>query len=189
MMTNSAFRPSGSSRDEGRQIRVVRSYPRDDGPAHAGGCAAAVAAIAAALRQGGGAEGWHFVEAPELRFPAPVDGPRELEGVDEVELVTPFAAAWRRERAPELAEAGPYAVAPDWVFDADGPGFEAKMRVYERVRVRHAWALDAVASTLAVYALERLRSWGAPTVYRDPARLRAAPFAPLEIDLASVWLA
>jgi len=52
--------------------------------------------------------------------------------------------------------------------------------------VIHAWTLDPVAMTLAVYTRRRAR-WSQPYVYGATERARIPPFEAIEIDLSTFW--
>lgn len=133
----------------------------------------------------GGAGGWWILSEPEVHFPDP-STPKGIEVVD------PDIAGWRRERMPKLPKTAYFPLAPDWVCEVLSPSTEDhdrthKMPLYAREGVRWAWLVDPIARTLEVYVLGERERWKEPTVYRDSARVHAAPFASLELDLAGIW--
>ncbi len=80
--------------------------------------------------------------------------------------VVPDVAGWRRTRMPEVPDDAAISVAPDWVCEVLSERTEREtLEVYELERARHA-LVDK---------------------YEGSARVRAAPFASLELDLAALW--
>jgi hypothetical protein len=64
------------------------------------------------------------------------------------------------------------------------------MPIYAREGVRHAWLLDPLLKTLEVFALSAPSSgrvWTPSGLHRDDARVRAAPFDAIELELALLW--
>jgi hypothetical protein len=52
--------------------------------------------------------------------------------------------------------------------------------------VAHAWLVDPIARTLEVLTA-RAGAFGAVESYRKSERVRAEPFAAVEIDLSELW--
>lgn len=124
-----------------------------------------------------GPGGWLLLDEPELH----------LHG----DVLVPDLAGWRRERMPELPDTAAFELAPDWVCEVLSPSTEAadraeKMPIYGREGVGHVWLVDPVARTLEVFQLEASR-WVVLGTWRDDARVRAAPFAELDLELAGLW--
>jgi hypothetical protein len=127
----------------------------------------------------GGPGGWHILFEPELPLV------RE-------EIVCPDLAGWRVERMPELPLEGHITLPPDWVGEVLNRWTEdykrtTKMLMYAASGVRWAWLLDPAARTLEVFTLADDGRWGKPAVYRDTARVRAAPFDAIELHLSVLW--
>jgi Uma2 family endonuclease len=124
-----------------------------------------------------GPGGWVILFEPELHL-----GP---------DVLVPDLAGWRRARMPELPDTSAFTLAPDWVCEVLSPATQsrdrlAKMRIYGRERVTHAWLLDPVAQVLEVFRREgdlwlRTQSAGGNET------LRAEPFDAIELELAALW--
>lgn len=104
----------------------------------------------------------------------------------------PDIAGWRRERMPELPETAFASLAPDWICEVLSPSTatfdrDAKMPVYAREGVRHAWLVDPLARTLEVFTLDPARQWLPAVTHRDAARVRAEPFDAIELALELLW--
>ncbi|MCC6556719.1 MAG: Uma2 family endonuclease [Polyangiaceae bacterium] len=72
------------------------------------------------------------------------------------EIYRPDVVGWRRERLPELPDATPVAVRPDWICEVLSPSNKRndtikKRRVYHRCGVPHFWIVDPMEETLDVY--------------------------------------
>lgn len=122
--------------------------------------------------------GWWILDEPELHL-----GP---------DVLVPDIAGWRRERMPVLPDVVGFTLAPDWLCEVVSPTTRAldrtrKMRIYAREVVAHCWLVDPVARTLEVYRLEA-GGWVLADTFGGPARVRAEPFAAVELDLRRWWL-
>jgi Uma2 family endonuclease len=125
----------------------------------------------------GGPGGWIILDEPELH----------LQG----DALVPDLAGWRRERMPELPDVAAFELAPDWVCEVLSPSTQshdrvAKMRVYAREGVGHVWLVDPSAKTLEVYRAAD-GAWLRSQVGHGNEKIRAEPFAELELDLAMLW--
>jgi len=125
---------------------------------------------------GGGPGGWIILAEPEIRF-----------GRD---LLIPDLAGWRKERfaAPRK---GPYVVSLDWVCEILSPTTVRidrvrKLSIYAREHVGHAWLIDPLSRTLEVFSLHEER-WLLVGSHQDDEKVRAQPFAAVEIDLSLLW--
>jgi Uma2 family endonuclease len=130
-------------------------------------------------RGSGGPGGWIVLAEPELH----------LEG--DAAILVPDLAAWRRERLPALPEEAFMRLAPDWVCEILSPvsaafDRERKLPIYARAGVPYAWLVDPILRTLEVLA-GRAVGFEPVQAHRDAARVRAEPFAAVEIDLAELW--
>lgn len=124
------------------------------------------------------ADGWVILFEPELHF-----------GRD---VLVPDIAGWRRARLPNVPPDAYLTLAPDWICEVLSTSTEAidrgkKLRIYARQRVAHAWLLDPLAHTLEVLSLEANR-WTQTGNYEGNAKVRAAPFDGIEIDLGALWI-
>ena len=125
----------------------------------------------------GGPGGWWILDEPELHM-----------GDD---VLVPDLAGWRRTRMPEKP-AGPYfTLAPDWICEILSPSTErfdrtAKLPVYRRMGVGHAWLVNPIERTLEVFRLEPA-GWTLLGGYADDALVRAEPFTEFELDLLHLW--
>jgi Uma2 family endonuclease len=126
----------------------------------------------------GGPGGWVILDELELH----------LHG----DVVVPDLAGWRRARMPEIPDATAFELAPDWVCEVLSPSTSAidraeKMPIYARERVGHAWLVDPIARTLEAYVLDEAARWVQLGAWRDESRVRAAPFAEVELELGALW--
>lgn len=127
----------------------------------------------------GGPGGWQIIDEPELHL--------------NEDVLVPDLAGWRVERMQDLPETAYFPVAPDWVCEVLSPSTAAedraeKMPIYARECVNHIWLIDPIARTLEVFALDTSRRrWMLEGAHRDAARVRAAPFDAIEINLALLW--
>jgi Uma2 family endonuclease len=126
----------------------------------------------------GGAGGWWFLAEPELHLHA--------------DVVVPDIAAWRRERMPVLPNAAACELAPDWVCEVISPRTakydrREKMRIYARERVDFVWLVDPLARTLEAFRFDGAL-WVTAGAFADSERVRAEPFADVELDLSRWWL-
>jgi Uma2 family endonuclease len=83
-------------------------------------------------------------------------------------------------------------VVPDWICEILSPSTRAhdqlvKRRFYARVGVPYLWFIDPDARTLSVCTL-REGHWVELGVYGQNERIRAEPFAAVELNLADWWL-
>jgi Uma2 family endonuclease len=126
-----------------------------------------------------GPGGWWILDEPELHF-----------GDD---VLVPDLAGWRRERMPVLRPVAAFTMPPDWVCEVVSPSTAAldrtrKMQVYAREGIPHLWIVDPLLRTLEIYRLEDAR-WVVAAVRAGVERVRAEPFAAIELDLGRAWLA
>lgn len=125
-----------------------------------------------------GAGGWVTLDEPELHF--------------RNDVLVPDLAGWRRERLPRVPADAYLTLAPDWVCEVLSPSTEtldrgAKLRIYAREGVAHAWFVDPLQQTLEVLALERGR-WVLLGTYEGSVGVRAQPFETLELELGALWV-
>jgi Uma2 family endonuclease len=124
-----------------------------------------------------GPGGWLIVDEPELHLRA--------------DVVVPDLAGWRVERISAEPYAAYPTLAPDWVCEVLSPSTETldrtkKLEIYAREGVEHAWLVTPLAPTLEALRLEGPR-WLLVSTYEGARRVRAAPFAAIELDLGRVW--
>lgn len=130
---------------------------------------------------GSGPGGWHILHEVELSL-----------GVDErFDPVIPDIAGWRTERVPEFPDVPRVAITPDWVCEVLSPSTAKidraqKLPFYARAGVKHAWFVDALATTLEVFRLENGR-WSLLNVFTGDTVFRAEPFEAIELNLAPLW--
>jgi Uma2 family endonuclease len=128
----------------------------------------------------GGPGGWIILYEPELHL-----------GRD---VLVPDLGGWRRETMGAVANEPYFTIRPDWVCEVLSPSTERfdrgqKIALYAAAGVSHAWLVNPLLRTLEVLRLtgERPREWLTLGVYRDDAKVRAEPFAALELELAVLW--
>ena len=125
-----------------------------------------------------GPGGWVLLDEPELHF-----------GND---VLVPDLAGWRRTRMPRAPAEAYITLAPDWICEVLSTSTETldrgkKLRIYAREGVAHAWLVDPLARTLEVMSLEAGR-WTQRGRYDGEARVRAAPFDAIELELHALWI-
>ncbi|MBZ4422212.1 Uma2 family endonuclease [Myxococcus sp. RHST-1-4] len=121
--------------------------------------------------------GWWIVDEPELHL-----------GRD---VLVPDIGGWRWERMPEMPTVPFFILAPDWVCEVLSPTTQTldrgrKREIYAREGVRHVWLVDPAARTLEVFQREG-DMWGLRGTYSGEARVRAAPFEDVELNLGALW--
>jgi Uma2 family endonuclease len=124
-----------------------------------------------------GPGGWVILDEPEIQFAT--------------HTLVPDLAGWRTERLPQLPDTGPLHAAPDWVCEVLSPSTEQddrrrKLRIYAEHRVGHAWLIDPAVRTLEVLRLHE-GGWLIAGTYGNDDRVRAEPFAAVEIPLRLMW--
>ena len=62
-----------------------------------------------------------------------------------------------------------------------------KLRIYAREGVAHAWLVNPLAHTLEVLSLETGR-WTQLGRHEGEAKVRAAPFDAIELELGALWI-
>ena len=108
------------------------------------------------------------------------------------DVLVPDVAGWRRARLPEVPAEAHLTLAPDWICEVLSPSTEPldrgkKLRIYAREGVGHAWLVDPLAHTLEVMSL-KAGGWTQIRKYEDIARVRAAPFDAIELELRKLWI-
>jgi len=127
----------------------------------------------------GGPGGWWILLEPELHL-----GP---------DVLVPDWAGWRRARMPRQPETAYYPLAPDWICEVLSPSTSQldrakKLAIYAREQVRYTWLVDPLQQTLEVLELDAER-WRLLATHEASVRVRAEPFAAVELDLGSLWAA
>lgn len=125
-----------------------------------------------------GQGGWWILYEPELHF-----------GTD---VLVPDLAGWRCDRMARLPNAPTIELAPDWVCEILSPSTAKidrvrKMHIFAQVRTPHIWLIDPSARTLEVYWLDGA-TYRLIAGHADDERVRAEPFAAIELDLARWWV-
>ncbi|HWO22634.1 MAG TPA: Uma2 family endonuclease [Kofleriaceae bacterium] len=149
-------------------------------PRHANAATGLGAELRGPFQRGrGGPGGWWILFEPEIHL------------VD-LEPMAPDIAGWRVERMPVLPEIAYFTLAPDWICEVLSKSTEAidrmkKLPIYAAHGVSHVWLIDPIAKTLEVHTLGDDRRWRDVRIYEGDARVRAEPFAAIEIELAGLW--
>ncbi len=84
-------------------------------------------------------------------------------------------------------------LAPDWVCEVLSPSTEtidrgAKLHIYAREGVRHAWLIDPLRRTLEVLELDAHGRWRQHQLLEGGAHVRAVPFDAVELELGALWI-
>ncbi len=152
------------------------------GPQHANASSVLTGELSGPFQRGrGGPGGWWILDEPELHLV-------------ELEPMVPDLAGWRVERMPELPATAYFTVVPDWVCEVLSKSTEdidrnKKLPLYAELGVAHVWLIDPIARTLEAHALGAGGRWREVRIHREDARVRAAPFEAIEIELAALWSA
>jgi Uma2 family endonuclease len=154
--------------------------PRPAAP-HAAAASALGEELGPPFKRGrGGPGGWIILDEPEIHL-----------GRD---VLVPDLGGWRRETMPVIEDAAYFTVRPDWICEVLSPSTERfdrsdKLRIYGRSGVQHAWLVNPLLRTLEVVRLsaEAPEQWTTLGVFRDDARVRAAPFEAFELELGILW--
>jgi Uma2 family endonuclease len=131
--------------------------------------------------KGGGPGGWWILFEPELEFER-----------DRNHLV-PDLAGWRRDRMPEIPQDHIFRVIPDWVCEVVSDSSRtrdrvAKFNIYAAKGVAYYWIIEPQAQSLEAFELVGGR-WLSLGAFSGATKVRVAPFAAVEIDLALLWSA
>lgn len=149
-------------------------------PRHANASSVLGVELGGAFQRGrGGPGGWWILDEPELHL-------------EELEPVVPDLAGWRVERMPDLPEAAYFSVVPDWICEVLSKSTEAfdrgeKLPLYAEHRVEHVWLVDPIAKTLETHSGPHEGRWREVRVYQGDAKVRAAPFEAIELELSALW--
>jgi Uma2 family endonuclease len=125
----------------------------------------------------GGPGGWWILSEPGIELP----GSPEF---------SPDIAGWRRDRLASLPS-GPLTLAPDWICEIFSPttrGYDQRVKrpFYAEIGVSWLWYVDLEARTLTVSRLEG-GTWLELSVHGGDDKVRAEPFAAVELDLGEWW--
>jgi Uma2 family endonuclease len=128
--------------------------------------------------EGGGPGGWIILHEPEIALGE--------------NILVPDLAGWKKERFPKDEPHNWISAAPDWVCEILSPATAQvdraeKMPLYAQHQVSHAWLIDPILKTLEVFRFEPER-WIVLGVFAKSAKVRAEPFAEVELDLGLLWL-
>jgi Uma2 family endonuclease len=149
-------------------------------PRHANATSVLAGELGGAFQRGrGGPGGWWILFEPELHLVS-------------MEPMVPDIAGWRAERMPQLPETAFFTIVPDWICETLSPSTETidrqkKLPIYARHGVKHVWIVDPVAKTLEVHSLGEDARWREVRIHQGDARVRAAPFEAMELDLGELW--
>jgi Uma2 family endonuclease len=153
------------------------THPRP-APPHAAAASVLGMDIGGPFHRGrGGPGGWWILDEPELHLGENV--------------LVPDLAGWRRERMPEQPKTPYYELAFDWVCEVLSPSTGRvdrvlKVPLYARARVSHAWLVNPAEQTLEVLRLDG-ESYRLVATHGGDERVRAEPFAAVELELAALW--
>jgi Uma2 family endonuclease len=125
----------------------------------------------------GGPGGWLLLDEPELHL--------------DRDILVPDLAGWRRDRLSSIGDEAYFTLAPDWVCEVLSPSTEkldrsAKLRIYARAKVPHAWLVNPTQRTLEVLRLTN-DGWLTVAVHSDHDKVRAEPFDAIELELGLLW--
>jgi Uma2 family endonuclease len=154
--------------------------PRPGGP-HSAAATALGEELGPPFKRGrGGPGGWIILYEPELHL--------------DRDVLVPDLGGWRRETMNAIANAPYFTTRPDWVCEVISPSTERydrgdKIALYAKAGTSHAWLVNPLQRTLEVLQLSSAtpRQWLTLGVYRDGAKVRAAPFEVFELDLGVLW--
>jgi Uma2 family endonuclease len=128
----------------------------------------------------------------------PPDGWIILRGVEvhlgqgeDVDIVVPDLAGWRRTRLPKVPATAFMSLPPDWVCEVLSPSTElrdrtTKLSIYAREGVGHLWFVSVRTRHVEVYRLND-GLWTLLATAQGDAKVRLAPFEEVELDLSFLW--
>jgi len=107
------------------------------------------------------------------------------------EILVPDLAGWRRHRLPAIENDAFATIAPDWLCEILSQSTEKtdridKLPIYAAAGVNHVWLVHPIHRTLEVLR-RRGGKWLTVATHRDDQRVRAEPFAAVELDLSILW--
>jgi Uma2 family endonuclease len=154
--------------------------PRPAGP-HAAAATALGEELGPPFKRGrGGPGGWIILYEPEVHLGGNV--------------LVPDLGGWRRDTMSAVANEPYFTIRPDWVCEVLSPSTEGydrgdKITLYARAGVTHVWLINPLQHTLEALRLstEKPGEWTSLAIFRDDAKVRAAPFEAFELDLAVLW--
>lgn len=125
----------------------------------------------------GGPGGWWILVEPGVRLPSAPE-------------FSPDLAGWRRSTMSAVPR-GPITAVPDWICEIHSEstrGYDqvTKRAYYARIGVGHLWYIDPEARSLSVSRLEN-GHWLELGVFGNEARIRADPFAEVELAVVEWW--
>jgi Uma2 family endonuclease len=125
----------------------------------------------------GGPGGWWILIEPELNISE--------------QVMVPDVAGWKKDRMSSVPDDQRFTVVPDWVCEVLSSGtarFDrtSKMPKYAALHVPYLWLIDPLQRTLEVFELVSER-WTLVQTASEDQRVRAEPFAALELELGSLW--
>lgn len=105
-------------------------------------------------------------------------------------VVVPDCVGWRMERVPELPDAFPVTIRPDWICEILSPSNPArdtirKLRLYHEAKIPHYWIADPERQQLSVFRWQ-------PEAYllvlntQPPEIVRPEPFDAVEFPVAAL---
>ncbi len=110
------------------------------------------------------------------------------------EIVDGDLTGWRRERLAEVPADHRFTIAPDWLCEVLSPGDKGyrrikKMRTYLLRGIAWVWLVDPLQRTLEALHLDHER-WVIEQLFaasEGDDRVRAEPFAAVELELSALW--
>lgn len=112
-------------------------------------------------------------------------------GLEPHEVYVPDMAGWRIARVPEAPSGQPVQTKPDWVCEILSPSTAGrdlghKLRTYHRALIGYYWVADPINQTLTVYRWHDA-GYVLATAAGAGERVRAEPFAVIELDTADIF--
>jgi Uma2 family endonuclease len=85
-----------------------------------------------------------------------------------------------------------FTLAPDWLCEVLSPSTKVidrrkKLPIYAAAGVQLVWLVDPLQQTLEVLRLES-QVWSLVATHEADAKVRAEPFAAIELPLRTLWL-
>jgi len=148
---------------------------------HQGAVSELTADLGGTVGRLGPPDGWIILRAVEVHLG---------EGED-VDIVVPDLAGWRRTRLPKVPATAFMSLPPDWVCEVLSPSTElrdrtTKLSIYAREGVGHLWFVSVRTRHVEVYRLND-GLWTLLATAQGDAKVRLAPFEEVEIDLSYLW--
>ena len=129
-----------------------------------------------------GPGGWWIIDEPELHLG---------QNPDDVDILVPDLAGWRRERMPEWLDTPYFTLPPDWICEVLSPSTRhldlgSKRDIYARAGVPYLWLIDPRPRTLEACELVD-GAWHSLATLAGDSPVSLPPFPEISFPLRDLW--